>query len=204
AVYKPMKAILRLAAKHGMCAPPMIDSPTVKDPVVRAAGDEYLNALLPHVPERILAVVLIATDNAARTSEILSLEWENVNLARAEAEILDTKNGKPFLLALTDRAVVALANIEGERKDKVFKFSRNVVNRDLKKAREAAGLPYMKLHQIGRHTFAERLLKHGHTLNTVMQAGNWKDIRVVSKNYGHMERGLIHDIVRNPKGKVAQ
>lgn len=202
AVYKPLKSILRRAAKKKLCPLPDIENPEVIEPTIKAAGDDYVDALLPHLSPRMKAVVLLATDGGIRTSEILRLKWEDIDFELREFFVETTKNGEPFLQALTDRALVALANLPGEKRGVVFDFSRYKVNRDLAKARKAARLPYMKLHQIGRHTFAARLLKQDHSLHTVMKAGNWKDYKMVSKNYGHLERGHIHDIVRNPKRKT--
>lgn len=55
-------------------------------------------------------------------------------------------------------------------------------------AAEANGVPVYCPHEIGRHSFATRLLKEGHSLEFVRRAGGWKSIEVVARLYGHLEQ----------------
>ena len=55
---------------------------------------------------------------------------------------------------------------------------------------------YYTSHRVGRHAFAARLLREGHSLKLVQEAGGWKVARMVTDHYGHMERSQIDDAVR--------
>jgi integrase len=66
-------------------------------------------------------------------------------------------------------------------------------NKALAKAAERAGIEYLSCHEIGRHTFAARILGAGYDLKTLKEAGRWKKLAVVDECYGHLEQGQYHD-----------
>lgn len=55
---------------------------------------------------------------------------------------------------------------------------------------------YLSSHKVGRHAFAARLLREGHSLKLVQEAGGWKVARMVTDHYGHLEPSQIDDAVR--------
>jgi site-specific recombinase XerD len=69
-------------------------------------------------------------------------------------------------------------------------------NKALRRACEAAGLPYLSGHKIGRHAFAARLLAAGHSLKVVKEAGGWASMKVLEENYGHLELSQVHEAMR--------
>ncbi len=54
----------------------------------------------------------------------------------------------------------------------------------------------MSSHRIGRHAFPARLLRDGHSLKLVQEAGGWKAARMVSDHYGHLERSQISAAIK--------
>lgn len=52
---------------------------------------------------------------------------------------------------------------------------------------------YLSTHQVGRHTFAARLLNAGFDIKTVKEAGRWKKLAIVDETYGHLEQRAAHD-----------
>jgi integrase len=71
----------------------------------------------------------------------------------------------------------------------VFGFSTvQGVNKVLQRASKRARLDYLSSHQIGRHTFAARLLNAGYDIKTVKEAGRWKKLAIVDERYGHLEQ----------------
>lgn len=96
------------------------------------------------------------------------------------------------LVPLPPQAYEAAAAVEFR-----FKWSASpALCHALRKVCEAAGVPYMKPHSIGRHSFAARLLRDGQSLQLVALAGRWKSIAVVAANYGHMEKSHVHEVMR--------
>lgn len=93
-----------------------------------------------------LNVVLFALETAMRQSEILSLQWADVNLAGRVATLKDTKNGDARGVPLSGVAVNLLAggdglNIMKIRRGKVFKTTAGAIKqsymRAVKRARKA-------------------------------------------------------------------
>jgi site-specific recombinase XerD len=69
----------------------------------------------------------------------------------------------------------------------------------IQKAAKKAGVEFYPSHSFGRHSFATRLLKDGHSLVFVQKTGHWETIEMVSKHYGHLE----HDAVTEHGAKRA-
>jgi site-specific recombinase XerD len=69
-----------------------------------------------------------------------------------------------------------------------------------------AELPVMTSHQVGRHSFAARLLRQGKTLKEVQEAGGWskKSYRLLAEIYGHLEQSAVDASVRSADTDLAQ
>ena len=61
----------------------------------------------------------------------------------------------------------------------------------------------MSSHKIGRHAFAARLLREGHSLRVVQDAGGWKVARMVTDHYGHLERSQVDAAVSSAGTNLA-
>ncbi len=57
-------------------------------------------------------IVRFALETAMRRSEILSLEWQNVDMQQKTAKLVDTKNGETRMVPLSPRALVALESLQ--------------------------------------------------------------------------------------------
>jgi integrase len=122
-----------------------------------------------------------------------------VDFDRSEALLTITKNGRPRKVALAEpvmRALQALATASPAA-GPVFGYAdrwsaRNAIVR----ASRRAGVEYLSSHKIGRHAFAARLLRDGHSLPVVTAAGGWASSSMVSQVYGHLEQSHVDDAVR--------
>ena len=70
--------------------------------------DRLLAACVESTWERLYVFVLIAITTGARRGELRGLRWCDVNLARAEAELHDTKNGDRRVLVLLPQVIAEL------------------------------------------------------------------------------------------------
>lgn len=108
-VYTPVSAVLKFAAKRGMCEFRQIDRPRQPKGRVRwltsAEADRLIGACSAHLKP--LIVFLLYT--GCRLSEGLYLDWAQVDLKRGEVQFLKTKNGDARGVPLHPRAIAVLS-----------------------------------------------------------------------------------------------
>ena len=195
-VYGPMVAILRAAAKAKLpgATVPMIDRREETRPEVNPADDAQLDALLPHLPEGLAALVLLMTYTGLRTGEALRITRNDIQDGFALAG--RTKNGDPRMVPLPvgweyPEGGWGLTTTQG-------------VGKALRRAHKAAGIPYRDGHELGRHAFAARFLKAGGSIKRLKEAGGLKKLAVVDERYGHLEITEVHDFMRELSRKRAK
>ena len=204
----PTVAILRHAAKRGLCPMPIIARPKAPDGVVRWLKPEEFERLLacaaPHL--RPLLVFLFYT--GARIGEALWLDWRNVDLARAHVSFVKTKNAEARGVPLASRVIAELANI-GHRESEVFRqpngrpYARprkmsdtsagSRISTAFRGACRRAGIEYFRVHDC-RHTWATWHYGASRDLCALMRLGGWKSEKMVLR-YAHVNVGeLAHTI----------
>lgn len=194
-LYTPVNAVLRKAAKAGLAELKAFDRPKVRRKPVVIPDENWLWSFLPQAKPRLQAIVLFMSFTAARVGEACRLKWSDIDFARKKALLGITKNGKPREVALAPIVIDALLALK--RGDgAVFGFAaRWSVNQALERACKRGGLPYFSSHKIGRHAFAARLLKAGHSTRLVQVAGGWSNIGIVAEHYGHLEQSDVDHAV---------
>lgn len=203
-VYTPMATVINHAAKIGLPGATYIrlEKPKVdRTPVLRANAD-HLERLLDQSGPNLKAWILVSSETGLRASEMIRQRRADYAVRPGWIAIGRTKNDEPALVPVTDRAAMAVAVImPQDDQTPVFGFHTvQGVNAALRRAAKRAGLPYLSSHQIGRHTFAGRILDAGYGIKVLKEAGRWKKLAVVDERYGHMEISTVHDIMR----KVAE
>lgn len=202
-LYTPLNAVMRCAHREQMAPLVVFNPPKVKRDPVAYADDRWLATFFEHAHFRVASIVLFMTLTGARVTEACRLTPADVDLDRAEALLRMTKSGRSRRLSLAPVLVEALrrcltetaAEIEGTLR--VFGYAeRYSVNQAIERVCAKAGLPYLSSHQVGRHTFAARLLREGASLKLVQEAGGWATIQMVAEVYGHLEQQAIDDTVR--------
>jgi integrase len=206
-VFTPLIAVWEAANKARLCARHEFRRPAKaeRQPVTFAKDDD-LAALLPACGSKLKAAVLLISFTGARASECCNLADDDVDWKAHSALLRRTKNGRPrtvVLPATVHKAMLPLKGSEGP----LFGFAdRWALNRALEEACEAAELPRMTSHKVGRHAFAARLLKAGKTLKEVPEAGGWspKSMPMLAEVYGHLEQSHIDAIVRDSDRELTQ
>lgn len=204
-VYTPLIAILRHAAHMDWCELPAIKKPKIEHVLVEPATEEWFDKVLPHCSPKLGGLLTFLSFTAARISEALRLQWENIEyiwegdeLVEVWANIGRDKRGRPYRVALHQAVVVALANLPGEHKTgQVFEYAnRSCVYGPTKTACTRAGVEYKATHASGRHVFAARWLANGGTLVGLKDAARYSNISTPDKYYGHLEKSPTDDAVR--------
>ena len=157
-VFTPTSAILRCAARAGLCAVTVIDSPKVKRKSIQYASDQWFHQVLPYCGPRLIAILTFMTLTGARVSEACALCWCDVDMSNAQALLQTTKNGSPRLVDLAPPAVAALTRIAGSGIQPigcVFGYAeRWSINQAIRRACKRADARYLSSHKVGRHAFA--------------------------------------------------
>ena len=143
--------------------------------------------LLKDAPPHLVPIVRFAVDTGGRLSEVLGLDWREVDLSNRRIRFTDTKNGEDRTVRLCDRACSTLAHLSPKESGAVFTFRGKPiasVKKAFDKARSKAGLEDVRFHDL-RHTFASRLVQGGVPLYDVMHLMGHKSLKMVQR-YAHL------------------
>jgi len=131
-------------------------------------------------------VVDLALATGARKSELMRLDWSNIDLERRVARFLDTKNGDARTVPLAPSAVVVLKAWQESTTDKgaVFDFSLAQLHKHWRIARDAAGLADVRFHDL-RHSAASYLAMSGASPMDIAAILGHRTLTMV-KRYAHL------------------
>ena len=170
---------------------------------VRNLMERWLTAeeeqrLLAASPRWLQEIAVFAVNTGLRQSEILNLQWGQVDLSRRTITLLEQKNGGRDTLpvnATTLDVLKARANVRSRTTEYVF--SNGAGNRrdarDLLRAfypaMKQADVKRFRFHDL-RHTFATRLVQAGADIYTVQKLGRWKTMSMVQRYAHHHSESL--------------
>lgn len=154
--------------------------------------------LLAASPVWLQEIIVFAVNTGFRQSEILNLQWCNVDLFRRTITLLEQKNGGRDTLpvnAKTLEVLKARAKVRTLKSDYVFfnGAGHRMDARDLLRvfypAMRKADVKRFRFHDL-RHTFATRLVQAGADIYTVQKLGRWKTISMVMRYAHHYPESL--------------
>lgn len=155
-------------------------------PMVTPADDEHIAKLLPYCSEGLAALINLMTYTGLRTGEALRVKKEDCK--DGYIAIGKTKNGEPRLVPAPQGWTFPAQGFELS--------TTQGVGRAILRASKAASIEYRDGHELGRHAFAARWLRGGHSIKGLKEAGGWKKLAVVDQSYGHLEQTAVHDTMR--------
>ncbi len=142
--------------------------------------------LLAALPDHQRVVVLLALATGLRQSNVLNLEWVEVDFDLGEILIPTekAKGKKPIHVTLNETALQVLRSQLGLHPDKVFTYRglplRNANNRAWRKALKTAGITDFRWHDL-RHTWASWLYQQGTSLHLIKEMGAWESLEMVQR-----------------------
>ncbi len=148
--------------------------------------------LLDNCPEWLRDILVFNLNTGLRQDELLSLEWNRVNLFRKTILIQKTKNGKPKTIPLNTVALDVLnrrLKVKSIKNDLVFfnKSGNKIHNSNLRlsfyRVMRKAGIKDFRWHDL-RHTFATRLAQADVDLYKISKLLGHKDIKMTQR-YSH-------------------
>lgn len=197
-VITPARAVLYHAHEMGWRLPARIRLlPTRKTREVAPPGRRWLEAFIDQSDRdgllHLSGLVLFMNLTAARVSEGIALQGQEVDLRRRTALLVKTKTGANSLRFMPDHLVERIRDLGPQPGERVFRYrSRFSVNERIGAVCERAGLPYKSSHTVGRHAFATNALNAGVSVRVAMDAGGWKSSSVFLETYAHsVEAGRL-------------
>jgi integrase len=193
-VFTPVSAILMHAAKRKLCDKPAFERPQQPRGRVRWITFDEADRLIAHCAPHLAPLVTFMLFTGCRIGEALALDWRDVDLSRAHAAFLDTKNGDRRGTPLHPRALAALANLSHRtghvfrRPDKQPYAPKDDGGGHIKTAFKAAcrrsGIENFHPHDC-RHTWATWHYSANRDLAALMALGGWKTVSMVLR-YAHV------------------
>ena len=113
-IFTPISAIMTHAAKRRLCDKPAFERPAQPRGRVRWITFEEADRLIASCAPHLAPLVTFMLFTGCRIGEALALDWRDVDLSRAHASFLDTKNGDRRGTPLHPRAVAAWPNFPTE------------------------------------------------------------------------------------------
>lgn len=140
----------------------------------------------------VVPIIRFALETAMRRGEILSLRWADIDEPRATATLLETKNGHPRTIPLTDTALDILRSLTHENKDgnaKVFLIEANALRLSWERLTKRAKIDDLHFHDL-RHEAISRLFELGLTAPEVASISGHRDMRMLFR-YAHANHASI-------------
>ena len=163
-----------------------------KEPIgrVRFITPEQVQTLLRELPVHQQDMVLFALQTGLRQSNVVKLEWSEINLEQGHmwVDAAQSKNRKPIAVPLNREALAVLHRQLGKHPARVFTYAgQPIVNantRAWRKALKRAGIEDFRWHDL-RHTWASWHRMQGTPTHELQQLGGWKTGAMVER-YAHL------------------
>ena len=156
----------------------------------RSLTPDQAQRLIEELPEHQSEVVLFALATGLRQSNVLGLEWGQVNLDQSHAWIhgWQSKNRRPISVPLNATALAVLKRQQGKHPTRVFTFQGKPLNsantRAWQSARKRAGIEDFRWHDL-RHTWATWQRQAGTPTHELQRLGGWRTGAMVER-YAHL------------------
>lgn len=134
-------------------------------------------------------IVLFAIETGMRQSEILSLTWCKVDLAKQLATLDETKNGSKRIVPLSKAAIANLCSIPRSIDGRVFATSAASLKHGFSRAVERAKLNDIHFHDL-RHEATSRLFEKGLNVVEVASITGHKTLAMLQR-YTHLRPELL-------------
>ena len=209
-VFTPVSAIMHHAAKRGLCGYVEFDRPKVKDERVQWITPDEADRLIEAASPHLKPMLIFLFYTGARVSEMIYLDWRQVDLQRQHVAFLETKNGEPRGVPLHTRVVVALSNLP-HRDGRVFRRpdgqgyalvtnAGGQIKTAFNGACRRAGISDFRPHDC-RHTWATWHYQANRNLAALKLLGGWKSERKVLRYAHHNVEDSASSIDALPWGK---
>jgi integrase len=126
----------------------------------------------------------LAIETGMRRSELLTLTWDQVDLKKVTIWLTDTKNGESRAVPLSTKARLALEELKGLDKDKVFTITPSQLRKGWEKVRAQSNLGDLRVHDL-RHEATSRFFEKGLNVIEAASITGHKSLAML-KRYTHL------------------
>ena len=146
--------------------------------------------LLRALPEHQRNMAAFALQTGLRQSNVLGLEWSQIDMARRVAWIHpdQAKARKAIAVPLNGEAIRILSLQIGKHQTRVFTFEGKPVGQvntaAWRKALKRSGIKDFRWHDL-RHTWASWHVQAGTPLHVLQELGGWESVEMV-RRYAHL------------------
>lgn len=200
-----IKALLRTAERNWKMLEkaPIVTVPQPKNKRIRWLEPHEAQRLIDECPEPLKSVVRFALATGLRRSNIINLEWQQIDMQRRVAWIHpeQSKSNQAIGVALNDTACQVLKKQIGHHHKWVFVYTERSTRPDGSKtdvvrkmrydantawraALKRAGIEDFRFHDL-RHTWASWLVQAGVPISVLQEMGGWESIEMV-RRYAHL------------------
>lgn len=204
-----IRAVMRLAADKWkwIAYAPVIDMFKECDGRIRWITRDEADKLMKELPSHQKAMASFALATGLRQSNVLGLEWSQVNLELKMAWIHpdQAKAKKAIGVPLNDDAIKVLESELGKNDQYVFTYKNKRIKaantRAWGKALKRAGIEDFRWHDL-RHTWASWHVQNGTPLHILKELGGWRTMVMVQR-YAHLAPEHLVAYVNNVLMKKA-
>lgn len=134
----------------------------------------------PHIKP----IIQIAVRTAMRKSEILNIQWEDIDLERRTLHIPQSKNGHSRTIPLSTRTIAIFKRLKPKDRGVVFPVTANALRLSWDRVLIRAQIKGLHFHDL-RHEAISRLFEKGLSIPEVALISSHRDYRMLAR-YTHL------------------
>jgi integrase len=169
---------------------------------VRYLSQDEEASLMNVLPQWLKPIVTIARESGLRLSNIINLEWSQINIFSKMIILETTKNGQPHSVPMTENVHNILKTLFMDKENGyVFGFgkdgkplNRSWVGKSFRDACKDAGIKNFRFHDL-RHDFCSKLVQNGADLYSVAGLAGHKDIKTTQR-YAHLSPEKLRSTIQ--------
>jgi len=174
---------------------------------VRWITREEARRLLSALPSHLEAMAAFSLATGLRQSNVSSLRWEQLDMARGMAWIHadQSKSGRAIGVPLNEDAVSILRKRQGIDDTYVFTYRGKPIacpnTRAWRLALQKAGIKDFRWHDL-RHTWASWHVQNGTSLQELQELGGWSSFEMVLR-YAHLSADHLKQVASRIEGTIS-
>lgn len=138
--------------------------------------------------------IILAVETGLRRSELLSLEWDDIDTSEGLISLSQTKSGYPRQIPITRRAMAVMSALRA-RNDasggRLLPMTANALKHGFQRLRKRAGLEHIRFHDL-RHEAVSRLFEKGLTPPEVASVSGHRTLSQLMR-YSHADLNAVAD-----------